>query len=401
MNCRFLYVLPLLCSLLCSLLLVACKEEKKEQAQPMLPPVAVYEVKVQDVPWPAEYQAQASGSRAVEVRARVQAIIEKRLYEEGDFVKEGQQLFQLERDQYEAQVQQAEAQFNNAEREWKRVRPLYEQNAVSQKERDNARAAYDTARAALRAARINLNYCQVVSPVSGYSSKENFTEGNLVSNNSLLTYVNQTNPMHIDFSIAAPERMRRQQLASEGRLSFPAEGKYSARLRLLDGKMYEGTGEVTFIDSQVQAQTGVIKARAVFDNSEGSIMPGQYVRLYMEGDVLKKAILIPQKCVTITQKGAMVMAVDKDNTVYVIPVVVSESIGHNYLVDSGLKGGERLITEGMIKARPGAKVKITPTLEEQQKAQAAQKAKNAEKADASSQKANEKSSQANPAPEKK
>ena len=340
----------------------------------MAPPVAVYEVKVEDVPWPAEFQAQASGSRAVEVRARVQAIIQKRLYEEGDFVKEGQQLFQLERDQYEAQMQQALAQFNNAEREWKRVRPLYEKNAVSQKERDNALAAYDTARAALRAARINLNYCQVVSPVSGYSSKENFTEGNLVSNNSLLTYVNQTNPMHIDFSIAAPERMRRQQLQASGRLVFPKDGKYTARLRLLDGTMYQGKGEVTFIDSQVQAATGVIKARAVFDNSNGAIMPGQYVRLYIDGDILKQAILIPQKCVTITQKGAVVMGVDKDNTVYVLPVVISESIGQLYLVDSGLKGGERLISEGLIKARPGSKVTITPTLAEQQKAKAKQEA---------------------------
>lgn len=369
------YRIHLFC-LLCSLcVLTACQEEKKANPMTaMAPPVAVYEVKVEDVPWPAEFQAQASGSRAVEVRARVQAIIQKRLYEEGDFVKEGQQLFQLERDQYEAQMQQALAQFNNAEREWKRVRPLYEKNAVSQKERDNALAAYDTARAALRAARINLNYCQVVSPVSGYSSKENFTEGNLVSNNSLLTYVNQTNPMHIDFSIAAPERMRRQQLQASGRLVFPKDGKYTARLRLLDGTMYQGKGKVTFIDSQVQAATGVIKARAVFDNSNGAIMPGQYVRLYIDGDILKQAILIPQKCVTITQKGAVVMGVDKDNTVYVLPVVISESIGQLYLVDSGLKGGERLISEGLIKARPGSKVTITPTLAEQQKAKAKQEA---------------------------
>ncbi|MBR4741754.1 MAG: efflux RND transporter periplasmic adaptor subunit [Desulfovibrio sp.] len=361
---------------LCVFCLCSCNEEKKEKPrQQMAPPVAVYEVKVEDVPWPAEFVAQASGSRAVEVRARVQAIIQKRLYEEGDYVKEGQQLFQLERDQYEAQMQQAEAQYNNAEREWKRVQPLYEKNAVSQKERDNARAAYDTARAALRSARINLNYCQVKSPVSGYSSKENFTEGNLVSNNSLLTYVNQTDPMYIDFSIAAPERMRRQQLQREGRLQFPKDSKYTARLRLLDGNMYADTGEVTFIDSQVQASTGVIKARAVFDNSKRAIMPGQYVRLYMDGDILKNAILIPQKCVTITQRGAIVMAVDKDNVVSVLPIVISESIGQRYLVDSGLKGGERIISEGIIKARPGSKVTITPSLAEQEAAKANKAAK--------------------------
>ena len=330
------------------LALVACNDDKKAQ-QSMLPPVAVFDVTVADVPWSAEYQAQASGSRAVEVRARVEAIIEKRLYEEGDFVKQGQLLFQLERDQYEAKVQQAQAQFNNAEREWKRIRPLYEKNAVSQKERDNARAAYESAKAELRQARINLDYCQVTAPVSGYSSKENFTPGNLVGNNSLLTYVNQTDPMYIDFSIAAPERMRRQQLAAAGRLRFPDDGHYKAQLRLLDGSMYKGEGEV--------------------------IMPGQYVRLFMEGDVLTNAVLIPQKCVLLTQKGALVMALDKDNKVFPVPVTLSVAVGDRYLVDSGLKGGERIISEGLVKARPGTQVRVQEPAAQQQQAQtpAAQK----------------------------
>ncbi|MBO5490869.1 MAG: efflux RND transporter periplasmic adaptor subunit [Desulfovibrio sp.] len=371
------FVTPLMALGLC-FGLAACESEKKT-AEGMALPVSVVEVKAEDTPWPAAFQAQASGSRSVEVRARVQGIIEKRLYNEGDFVKEGQVLFEIERDTYEAQVQQAQAQFNNAEREWRRVRPLYEKNAVSQKERDAARAAYDSSRAALRTARINLDYCQVVSPVSGYSSKENFTVGNLVSNNSLLTYVNQTDPMHIDFSIAAPERMRRQQLAAAGRLRQPEGGRYKARLRLLDGSMYQGEGEVTFIDSQVQPTTGVIKARAVFDNSDGQIMPGQYVRLFVDGDVLVNAVLIPQKCVMLTQQGAMVMGVDKDNKVYPIPVKVSETVGDKYLVDSGLKGGERIVLEGLVKARPGAPVSIQPSMDEQAKARAAKAAQDADK----------------------
>lgn len=340
------------------LALVACGDDKKAQQPDMRPPVAVFDVTAADAPWPAEYQAQASGSRAVEVRSRVEAIIEKRLYEEGDFVKQGQLLFQLERDQFEAKVQQAQAQFNNAEREWKRIRPLYEKNAVSQKDRDAARAAYETTKAELRTAKINLDYTQVTAPVSGFSSKENFTPGNLVSNNSLLTYVNQTDPMYIDFSIAAPERMTRQQLAAAGRLEFPENNRYKARLRLLDGSMYKGEGEVTFIDSQVQPTTGVIQARAVFDNADGHIMPGQYVRLYMEGDILKNAVLIPQKCVILTQKGAMVMALDKEDKVYALPVGLSVAVGDKYLVVSGLKGGERIVSEGIVKARPGTVVRV-------------------------------------------
>lgn len=338
--------------------LTACTGEQAEEKGAVPLPVSVVNVTVADTLWPAEYQAQAIGSRAVEVRARVQGIIEKRLYTEGEFVREGQQLFQIERDQYEAQVQFAQAQFMNAEREWRRVRPLYKKNAVSQKVRDATLAAYESSKAALRQARINLEYCQVSSPVSGYSSKENFTPGNLVNNNSLLTVVNQTDPMHINFSIAAPERLTRQRLAAEGRLAFPAGNQYKARLRLLDGSMYPKEGVVNFIDSQIQPTTGVFKARAVFDNSDNSIIPGQYVRIFMEGDVLTNAILIPQTCVRITPKGAQVMGVDKDDKVYVIPVTLDVTVGDRYLITAGLKGGERIISEGMIKARPGAKVRV-------------------------------------------
>ena len=269
-------------------------------------------------------------------------------------------------------MEQAQAQYINAEREWQRVRPLYQKNAVSQKERDAARAAYETAKAELRQAQINLDYCQVTAPVSGYSSKENYTPGNLVSNNSLLTYVNQTDPMYIDFSIAAPERMLRQQLAAAGKLEFPPDEHYTAKLRLLDGTMYKGEGKVTFIDSQVQPTTGVIQARAVFTNADQSIMPGQYVRIYMSGDVLKNAILVPQKCVSITQKGASVMALDKDDVVSIRPVVIGVTVGDQYLIDEGLQPGDRIISEGQVKARPGAKVRVVPPEEE---LQAQQKAK--------------------------
>lgn len=357
MKFRLACLLAIYCLALC-----AC-DEKAPQQHAVAPPVSVYDVKRADVPWDAEYQAQASGSRAVEVRARVEAIIEKRLYNEGDFVKEGQQLFQLERDQYEARMEQARAQYNNAEREWKRVRPLYEKNAVSQKERDAARAAYETSKAELKQAQINLDYCQVTSPVSGYSSKEIYTPGNLVSNNSLLTYVNQTEPMYIDFSIAAPEWMQRQELAAKGLLEKPKDGRYAAKLRLLDGRMYDGTGDIAFVDSKVQPTTGVIQARAVFANANGSIMPGQYVRIYMSGDILKDAVMIPQKCVTHTQAGASVMTVDRNDVVAMVPVEIGVTVGDMYMVTKGLNGGERIISEGMVKARPGSKVAIMPAKE--------------------------------------
>lgn len=339
--------------------LAACSQDKdKAGNQGAAPLVTVYKVEKKDQPYPSEYQAQTQGSRAVEVRARVSGIIEKRLYEEGAYVKEGQVLFQLERDQYEALVQEAAAQLDRAKREWDRIRPLYEKNAVSQKDRDNAKAAYDSAKAALRTAKINLDYCRVVSPVSGFSGKQEVTPGNLVNNNSPLTTVNQTEPLFVNFAIAGPAMMRTQQLAAEGRLRLPENRRYTATIRLLDGAMYQREGVVTFVDTQVDPLTGVVKARAEFPNPDGRVLPGQYVRLYMSGAMLTNAILIPQKAVLMTQMGTLVMVIKADKTVEPRPVKISDTVGNMYLIDSGLVGGEDIILEGIIKARPGQAVRI-------------------------------------------
>ena len=343
--------------LLTSLLLVSCQDGDNAGGHANVPYVKVQDVVCQNVPWPADYLATAAGSRAVDVRARIQGIIEKKLFREGGYVHAGDLMFQLERDQYEAAYDQAKAAYMNAEREWNRIRPLYKANAVSQKDRDAALAQYDSTKAALRQAEINLEYCQVVAPVSGYTSKEEVTVGNLVSNNSLLTTVNQTDPMYIDFSISAPDRMFRQKLQREGRLRFPENNVYEARIRLTDGRMYERAGIIDFIDSQVKVTTGDISARATFDNSDNTIMPGQYVRVFMMGDVLLNAVIIPQNAVMITDSGAFVIVVDKQNVAHRTPVKISTSIGQDYLLESGLKGGERIVVDGMLKAGDGTTVR--------------------------------------------
>jgi membrane fusion protein (multidrug efflux system) len=162
--------------------------------------------------------------------------------------------------------------------------------------------------------------------------------------------------MYIDFSVAAQDRMQRQQLEREGRLRFPEGQIYKARLRLLDGRMYGGEGKVDFIDSQVQATTGVIRCRATFDNSKGEIMPGQYVRIYMEGDTLVQALLVPQTAVAIAKEGNFVMVVGEGNVAKRTKVEIGPAIGKDYLVYSGLKSGDRIVADGMLKARDGAPV---------------------------------------------
>ncbi len=348
-----------LSGLMCSIfLLSACKDEAPVQQAPPPPLVTVFEIKAADHPYNTNYQGVTQGSKAVDVRARVDAIITERLYVEGQYVDEGQILFQLERDQYEARVAEANAQYENAKREWNRVRPLYAQNALSQKDRDNAQAAYETAKANLRTAQINLDYCQVTAPVAGYTSKEEVTPGNLVNNGTLLTYVNQTNPLYVNFSVASTEYMRGLQLAAQGRMDIPKDNAYKAKIRLVDGTMFMQEGEVTFVGTQVDQTMGVIQMRATFDNSKGIILPGQYVRIFLEGAVLKNAILIPQKAVLITQKGPLVMVINKDNIVEMRPIQINMPVEQMYLLDGGLKDGERIVLEGLVKARAGQPVTI-------------------------------------------
>lgn len=337
--------------------LTGCKQEQ-QQAKAPAPLVSVYKVQAKDVPWPCDFQATAAGSRSAEVRARITGVIQKRLYKEGDYIKAGQLMFQIERDTYEAAYERAKAAFNNAEREWNRVRPLYAANAVSQKERDQALSDYESAKAALRQDKVNLDYCQVVAPVSGYTSKESMTVGNLVSSGTLLTSINQTDPLYIDFSMSAQEYMLRHDLEREGRLVFPEGGRYKARLTLLDGSAYPREGVVNFIDTQVIATMSVIRCRAEFPNDDNSIMPGQYVRVHMEGDVLKNAVLIPQTCVSVRNKGMFVVSVGANNIVKRNQVEIITAIGDDYLVRKGVSDGDVLVRDGILKTVDGQPVRI-------------------------------------------
>ncbi len=354
-------VLHLFCvSLLAMTLLTGCKEEQ-EQAKKMPPPlVTTFTIKAEDHDYKMNFQGITQGSKAVEIRARVQAIIEKRLYTEGDYVQEGQVLFQLEKDQYEARLNEATAQLKQAEREWNRVRPLYAKNAVSQKERDAALAAYESAKANERIAQINLDYCEVTSPVSGFTGQEQVTPGNLANNGTLLTHVNQTDPLYVYFAFAGTEYMRHAQWAKEGRLTIPQNNAYKANIRLVDGSMYPLDGVVTFVDTKVNPSTGAVQSRAEFTNKDGIILPGQYVRIFLEGAVLKDAILIPQKAVLTTQKGTLVMIVNEQNIVEMRPIKIGTSIGQMYLIDEGLKAGEKIVLDGLVKARPGQPVTLGP-----------------------------------------
>lgn len=351
-----------------------CKSDDKTQAASLPPPlVGVMTVEARNVPITYTYVGQTEGSRAVEVRAQVSGILMRRAYDEGAYVKQGQLLFEIEPDTYKAALrqakgamEQAQAKFTQAKQDLNRVLPLYAKNAVSQKDRDDAQAAYnsakadlDSAKATVNEAEIKLSYAYVTAPVSGDTSREYHTVGNLITagsqDSSLLTVINQNNPIYANFAIPSPQFMRIRVLLRERRLK--AENAV-AELALADGSVYETLGKINFVDKAVNATTSVVAARAEFANPDLFVLPGQFVRVSIKGMELVNAILIPQQAVIQTQKGSMVVVVDKDNKVEMRAVDLGDNYGDGFLLNKGLQPGERIITEGSNKAIPGQPVRI-------------------------------------------
>jgi membrane fusion protein (multidrug efflux system) len=350
-----------------------CSSEQKSAARVSAPLVRTVELTRKDVPLSDSFVGQTAGSLSVHVRAQVGGILRKRNYTEGDFVRAGQLLFEIDPDVYRAALEQArgkEAQaaaaLDRAKREWDRIRPLYARNAVSRRDRDmaetgyaGARADMDAARAAVDAARINLDHAYVTAPVSGYTSKESRTEGNLVATAGeagLLTEINRIDPIFVDFSIPSTQYQNVRQLVAQGRAV--ENSPLTAGLRFADGGEYPLAGAVTFIDTKIDASTSVVKARAVFPNPDRIILPGLFVRLTITGVTLKDALLIPQTAMIETEQGIIAMVLDGENRPQARTIKPGRGIGNDLVVLEGLAPGERIISEGVNKIRSGQPVRV-------------------------------------------
>lgn len=358
--------------------LTACFEEKDKQAAPQTPPplVGTLELKKENVPLQATYMGQTLGYLSVEVRAQTSGILKRRFFKEGDYVYQGQTLFEIDPasaqaalDQAKAQLTVAQTEYANAQREWNRIQPLYARNAVSQKDRDTAKAAYDSAKAQVASAQarvneaqIQLDYTNVVAPISGFTSLAARDEGDLItmdSQGSLLTTINQTDPMYVTFAIPSADMMRMKRLVAQGKAKVSTEGT-PARLAMLEGGVYQYPGFVTFVDTQVEPQTSVIRARAQFPNPESSLLPGQYASVTISGTSLEDVIMVPQTAVMNTAQGTMVYTVGKDNVAMLTPVTLGDIFGSEFIVTEGLEPGTVIVVEGTNKVRPGAPIQGKP-----------------------------------------
>lgn len=334
-------------------LLSACSGGEKPAAPAMGPmPVTILEAQPQKVPTSLEVMAQTEGARETEVRARVGGIVMKRLYQEGDAVKAGQPLFQIDRAPYEIALAEAKAKADQTEREVKRLRALNDAKAIARKDFDDAVSNDALAQAALRQAQLNLSWTIVTAPVAGTSGRAQKSEGNLVTvgSDALLTSIYQTNPIWVRFSLGESDLAK-----------FPA-GRVTAKdvkgveLLMGNGKVYEKSGKLNFLASNIDTTLGTQQLRAEFDNDSGQLLPGQFVRIRLLTGERDSAFLVPQSAVLQTEQGTLLMTVGPENKVAPRPVQTGEWYGKDWVILGGLNAGDKVIVDNLIKLRPGMPV---------------------------------------------
>lgn len=314
-------------------------------------PVTVLEMQPQSIPSSVEVMAQTEGARETEVRARVGGILVKRLYQEGDTVKSGQPLFQIDRSSYEIALADAKAKAEQTAREAARLKPLAAAKAVSQKEYDDAVSANAIAQATLRQAELNLSWTTVTAPVAGTTGRAAKSEGNLIAtSDNLLTSIYQLNPMWVRFSLAESDVAK----LPEGRLTPSAVT--GVELILPDGSVYPTPGKLNFMASTIDTTLGTQQLRAEFPNADGRLLPGQFVRARLLTGQRDGVFLVPQVAVLQTDKGTLVMVADADNKVAPRPVKAGEWRGKDWVILGGLKAGDKVIVDNLMKLRPSMPV---------------------------------------------
>ncbi|MDS4026663.1 MAG: efflux RND transporter periplasmic adaptor subunit [Candidatus Contendobacter sp.] len=337
--------------------------------------VTVVSVTPQTTPAVYEFTGKTESSRAVEIRARVEGYLDKIAYTEGDFVRTGQLLFQLDPQPFQAALDnargdlaRAEAQFANARATLARVRPLAKQNALSQKDLDDAVAAersaqaqVQSAKAQVRTAELNLGYTTIKSPLNGLAGKSEFREGSLVTpgSSSLLTTVVQLDPMWVSFGAGENDVLKFRRQKASGQLT--ASENVEVELVLADGSVYPQKGRIDYVAPTIDQQTGTLAMRAEVPNPNRVLSPGQFVRVRLQGIERANVIVVPQRAVMQGPQGKFVYVVEADNQAEVKPVQVGDFFGDQWIVTSGLSGGEQVIVDGAIKVRPGAPIKVVPS----------------------------------------
>jgi membrane fusion protein, multidrug efflux system len=366
-------IVPVLVS---GLLTGGCDRKQQAAPPPMTPEVAVVTVQTERVVLTTELPGRTSPYLVAEIRPQVNGLVQKRLFAEGSDVKAGQVLYQIDPAPFEAALKTAEAALVRSQASlpsirsrMERYKDLLTDKAVSQQDYDDAASAMNQAEAdvqywtaAAQTARINLGYTQVTAPIGGRIGRSDVTDGALVAayQPMPLSTIQQLDPIYVDVPQSTNVLLRLQRRLAGGHLnSGDAANQQKVRLFLEDGSEYPVEGTLQFRDVTVDLGTGCVIVRAVFPNPQGVLLPGMFVRAAVMEGVLDQAILIPQQAVSRDVKGnAVALVVGPEDKVQAKILTVDRAIGDKWLVSSGLSVGDRVITEGTQKVRPGATVKV-------------------------------------------
>lgn len=351
---------------------------------PEAPIVSAEPVQQKDVEIYGDYVGRIGAQQFVEVRARVEGFLEQMLFEEGTYVQRNQVLFVINQDQYRAkadkvraQLKKDEAQARKAERDLARIRPLYEQNAASQLDLDNAVAAYETAvasvgmsQADLEQAEQELGYTIVRSPISGHISERLVDLGTLVgsSGKSLLATIVKSDTVQVDFSMTALDYLKsKERNVTFGQKDSTRSWQPTVTVTLPDNSIYKYKGLVDFASPQVNPKTGTFQVRAELPNPEHVLLPGQFTKVKVLLDVREQATVVPQKALIIEKGGAYIFVVRRDSVAEKRFIELGPEFQNDVVVERGLAPGEMIVSEGYHKLTPGIKVRLSATKSEEKK----------------------------------
>jgi membrane fusion protein (multidrug efflux system) len=345
-------------------------------ADPAHPPPEVGTVTVQpaEVPFPVVYAGRVEGFRDVEVRPRVSGLLLRREYDEGARVTRGHVLFRIDPatyqvalDRAQAQLQQAQATLRQAEENFNRTEELFRRGVSTDVLLDEARAGRDQARAGvslaeaeINAAKLNLDYTTVMAPVTGVTGLQSPAVGTLIlAQQTLLTTISQLDPAYVNFSFT-DEQGRAFRALNERREKPILEKDLSVELLYAQDSIYPQRGRVDIAAQRVDPQTGTIQARAIFPNPDGALLPGQFVRVRLQGITLPDAIVIPRPAVSQGPQGPSVYVLGANDVAQVRPIRLGPEVAAGWVVWEGLSGGERVVADGVIRVRPGQPVRPAP-----------------------------------------
>lgn len=354
------------------------------------PQVSVTEIQPTELDMTTTLQGRTAPYLVADVRPQVAGILQKRLFKEGSEVKEGQALYQIDPAVYEAAVASAKAELQRAQAVLYQTRltanryaQLVKTNAISKQNNDDAQAAYKQAQAAVAAAQaglknaqINLDYTTVRSPITGRIGRSLVTPGALLSAHQTqnMAVVQTLDPIYVDVTQSSKEILSLKKDIAAGKLKTKG-GAIPVTLIMEDGSKYPQTGELTLSEVSVDPSTGTITLRAEFPNPDNILLPGMFVRTELPQGTMEKALLVPQRAVMRESNGTPYVYVVDDGKIAIRRLVTHRTQAQDWIVEDGLKPGEKVVIEGLQRIRPGVPVQVVPTMAEQEQAKAAKASK--------------------------